>query len=81
MLVRHHSPISCVYNFDKIIIPSFSRQIYLYYRGDFQSLSYELTETNWSLVEDNDVDTYVPNVTYRILYLVYKHIPNKLVYI
>ena len=29
----------------------------------------------------NDVDTYAQNVTDRILYLVNKHIPNKLVYI
>ena len=44
-----------------------------------QSLSHELTETDWSLVKDNDVDTYAQNVTDRILYLVNKHIPNKLV--
>ena len=27
--IRYHSPIYCVYNFDKVITPSFSRQIYL----------------------------------------------------
>ena len=79
--IRYHSPIYCVYNFDKVITPSFSRQIYLYHRGDLQSLSHELTETDWSLVKDNDVDTYAQNVTDRILYLVNKHIPNKLVHI
>ena len=68
--IRYHSPTYCVYNFDKVITPSFSRQIYLYHRGDLQSLSHELTETDWSLVKDNDVDTYAQNVTDRILYLV-----------
>ena len=47
----------------------------------FPLQSHELTETDWSLVKDNDVDTYAEIVTDRILYLVNKHIPNKLVHI
>ena len=49
--IRYHSTIYCVYNFDKIITPSFSRHIYLYHRGDFQPLFHELTETDLSLCD------------------------------
>ena len=58
-----------------------SRQIYLYDRGDFQSLSHDLTEIDWSLVKDNDVDTNAQNVINRIYHLVNKQIPNKLVHV
>ena len=63
----YHSPIYCVYNVDNIITAQFSRHVY---RGDFQSLSNEWTETDWSLVKENNVDTNSQNVTGRILYLV-----------
>ena len=42
--IRYHCPVDCVYNLDKIIIPSFTRHIYLYHLGDCQTLSRELTE-------------------------------------
>ena len=75
--IRYHCPIYCVYNFDKVKTPSFTRHIYLYNRGDYQTLTHELTGTDWNSLKDNNVDVYAQNVTDRILYLVNKHIPNK----
>ena len=63
--IRYHCPIYCVYNFDKIITPSFTRHIYLYHLADYQTLS----------LKDNDIDTYAQNVTDRVLHLVNKHNP------
>ena len=79
--IRYHCPIYCVYNFDKVITPSFTRHIYLYHRGDYQTLALELTETDWNSLKDNNIDVYAQNVTNRILDLVNKHIPNKHVHI
>ena len=45
--VRYHCPIYCVFNFDKTTSPVYKRHIWLYDRGDYQSLSYELSETDW----------------------------------
>ena len=79
--IRYHCPIYCVYKFDKVITPSFTRHIYLYHRGDNETPALELTRTDWSSLKDNNVDVYAQNVTDRILYLVNKHIPNKHVHI
>ncbi|MCG8047764.1 MAG: hypothetical protein N0E48_19410, partial [Candidatus Thiodiazotropha endolucinida] len=79
--IRYHCPIYCAYNFNKITSPTYTRQIYLYHRGDYQTLSRELNETNWNSLKDDDVDIYAKNVTDAILNLVNKHIPNKTIHI
>ena len=56
--IRYHCPIYCVYNFDKVITPSFTRHIYLYHRGDYETLALELTGTDWSSLKDDNVDVY-----------------------
>ena len=61
--IRYHCPGYYVYNFDKIITPTFTRYIYLYHLGDYQTLSHELTDTDWSSLKDDDIDTYAQNVT------------------
>ena len=61
--IRYHCPIYCVYNFDKVIPQSFTGHIYLYHRGDNETLALELTRTDWSSLKDNNVDVYAQNVT------------------
>ena len=80
-IIRYHCPKYCFYNFDKLITPSLTRHIYLYHLDDYQTLSHELTEADWSSLKDNAIDIYAQNVTDRVLHLVNKHIPNKLVHI
>ncbi|MCG8047067.1 MAG: reverse transcriptase domain-containing protein, partial [Candidatus Thiodiazotropha endolucinida] len=79
--IRYHCPIYCAYNFNKITSPTYTRQIYLYHRGNYQTLSRELNETDWHSLKDDDVDSYAQNVTDAILNLVNKHIPNKTIHI
>ena len=45
--VRYHCPIYCVFDFDKTTSPVYKRHIWLHDRGDYKSLSYELSETDW----------------------------------
>ncbi|MEW8547189.1 MAG: endonuclease/exonuclease/phosphatase family protein, partial [Candidatus Thiodiazotropha sp.] len=75
--VRYHCPIYCVFKFNKVQTPVYTRKIYLYDRGNYQSISDELSETDWNKIKNNDIDIYANNLTEHILDLADKHIPNK----
>ena len=49
----------------------------MYDKGDYQSLSRDVLDTNWNILNDNDIDIDTNNVTNRIIELARKHIPNK----
>ena len=53
------------------------RHIWLYERGDYESFSQDILETNWDALKHNDIDIYARNVTDQISTLAKKHIPNK----
>ena len=75
--VRYHCPVYFVLNFHKNVAPAFYRHIMLFDRGDYQSLSRDIRETDWESLKSNDIDIYASNITNRISELVDKHIPNK----
>ncbi|MES9992770.1 MAG: endonuclease/exonuclease/phosphatase family protein, partial [Candidatus Thiodiazotropha sp.] len=75
--VRYHCPIYCVFKFNNVQTPVYTRKIYLYDRGNYQSISDELSETDWNKIKNNDIDIYANNLTEHILALADKHIPNK----
>ena len=77
--LRYHCPIYCVLNFNKTQTPTYTRNIYLYDRGDYQSLSHDLRESDWNAIKNNDIDVYANNLTEHITGLVNKHIPNKII--
>lgn len=79
--LRYHCPIYCVLHFNKYVSPTYTRQIWLYDRGDFQSLSRELEETDWNSLHNNDIDIYATNITDKILRSASKHIPNKSIHV
>ncbi|MES9992730.1 MAG: reverse transcriptase family protein, partial [Candidatus Thiodiazotropha sp.] len=78
--IRFHCPVFCVLNFDKHKSNILKRHIWLYDRGDYQSLSDELTNTNWAHLKHNDVNIYANNITEHLLNLSDKHIPNKIIH-
>ena len=45
--VRYHCPVYFVLNFHKNVAPAFYRHIRFFDRGDFQSLSRDIRETDW----------------------------------
>ena len=75
--VRYHCPVYFVLNFHKNVAPAFYRHIMLFDRGDYQSLSRDIRETDWESQKSNDIDIYASNITNRISELADKHIPNK----
>ena len=75
--VRYHCPIYFVLNFHKPVTPVVHRHIWLYERGDYESFSQDILETNWDALKHNDIDIYARNVTDQISTLAKKHIPNK----
>ena len=75
--VRYHCPVYFVLNFHKNEAPAFYRHIRLFDRGDFQSLSRDIRETDWESLKINDTDINASNITNRISELVGKHITNK----
>ena len=46
--IRYHCPVYCVFNFDKISTPVYTRHIWLYDKGDYQSFSRDLNNTDWN---------------------------------
>ena len=75
--IRYHCPVYCVLNFDKFIIPIYTRHVRLYDRGDYMSFSRDLDNTDWNSLRNDDMDTCTNNITEHITKLANKHIPNK----
>ena len=61
--IRYHCPVYCVLKFDKLITPIYTRHIWLYDRGDYESFSRDLNDMDWSSIKNNDIDEYENNIT------------------
>ena len=49
----------------------------MYDNADYQSLSRDISETDWNSFQDNNAEIYATKVTERITTLASNHIPNK----
>ena len=58
---------------------SFKRKVWLYDRGDYNSLRQETSNTNWDDIINEDLDIYATNLSNHIISLAEKQIPNKYV--
>ena len=75
--IRYHCPVYCLLNFDKISTPVYTRHIWLYDKGDYQSFSRDLNNTDWNSLKNDDINIYATNITECITKHATKHIPNK----
>ena len=75
--IRFHCPIYYVFKFNRKSSSTFTRHIWLYDRGDYDSFAREITNTDWNNLKDDDIDTYANNITNCIIGKATKHIPNK----
>ena len=75
--IRYHCPICCLLKFDNRAKSTFSRHIWLYDRFDFNAFCDEIQQTDWQLLEHDNIDTYAENVTTCLTELAKKHVPNK----
>ena len=66
-----------MFNFDKISTLVYTRHIWLYDKGDYQSFSRDLNNTDWNSLKNDDIDIYATNITECITKYATKHIPNK----
>ena len=77
--VRYHSPVYAVLKFHTKPTAVYQRHIWLYDRGDFDSMAREIQDSNWDEVKDDDVDIYAKKITDQISKLASKYIPNKII--
>ena len=77
--VRYHSPVYAVLKFHTKPTAVYQRHIWLYNRGDFDSMAREIQDSNWDEVKDDDVDIYANKLTDQISKLASKYIPNKII--
>ena len=75
--LRYHCPLYCAFNFHTTISTVFTRHIWLYDRGDYDSLSQAALNTNWELLKHNDINIYASNITDHLMDLAGQHIPNR----
>ena len=77
--IRYHCPVYCVFNFVKPVSPTYERKIYLFDRGDYQSFTNDIYDTDWNLLKSDSINTYAENVINTITSLANIHIPNKMI--
>ena len=64
--IRYHCPVLFVFNFSKNTSPILHRHSWLFDRGDCDSYSQSIQETNWSMLKNDDINIYAKNVTEKI---------------
>ena len=77
--VRYHSPVYAVLKFHTKPTAVYQRHIWLYDRGDFDSMAREIQDSNWDEVKDDDLDIYAKKLTDQFSKLASKYIPNKII--
>ena len=75
--IRYHCPVYCIFNFNKSNSEVFTRNIWLYNKGNYEALSNELYETNWNNLINDDINIYAQNITDQIIKVAKRHVPNK----
>ena len=75
--IRFHCPIYCVFKFSRKSSTTFTRHVWLYDRGDYESFARDISNADWDNLKDGNVDVYAKNVTNTIIDLATRHIPNK----
>ena len=77
--VRYHCPIYGVFKYTKASRKSYSRRIWSYDRGDYDSFRTKVANTDWDSLYDDDVNTHACNITNKLNDLTEECIPNKTV--
>lgn len=75
--VRYHCPVYCVLNFNKVKSNSYTRPIWLYDRGNYQSMNIEIANKDWDSIKHADINIYAKNLTEYLSQVAKNHIPNK----
>ena len=77
-LVQFHCPILVTLKFRKSIQKTFKREVWLYYRGNYNHYRQKLNDANWdALFTANDINEFSDNITKHIFTAAKDTIPNK----
>ena len=77
--IRYHCPVFYVLTFSKPLAPLYKRRVFIYDRGNYQTFSNGLVQTDWQILKSENINTYAENITKRITTLTNKHVPNRLI--
>lgn len=76
---RYHCPVFSIFSFKKSLVKTFSREIWLYERGDYEQLRQKVHNFNWNSIKHTDIDIYTSAFTDQLLNMAKECIPNKTV--
>ena len=74
---RYHCPVYGIFKFIKHKRKSFSRRIWRYEQGDYDSLRKKIANTDWDALTDPDINIYTRNLTDHINSLTAECVPNR----
>ena len=77
--INYHCPTYCILKFDKPKLKPFSRHIWLFHRSNYESPSQEISNTNWNMLKNDDINIYANNLTEQVIKSSKLHIPNKFI--
>ena len=81
-LIKTYATIALFFGIFKLTKPKvqcYKRHIWQYDRGDYDHMRALASITNWHSLQDDDVDKYALNLTYKILHIAKECIPNRVV--
>ena len=76
---RYHCPVYGIFKFSKHTRKSFTRRIWSFDQGDYDSLKTKVSNTVWDLLSDQDINICTRNFTDHLNLLTAECIPNKTV--
>ena len=76
-LIRYHCPVFAVFSFTKPHSKTFTREVWLYEQGDFDTLRQRVADFDWDSIKREDVNQYATNFTNILINLAKECIPNK----
>jgi hypothetical protein len=74
---RFHCPIFCFLKHKKPKIKSFTRNVWLFDKANFDLMRQNALTTDWTDTYDDNTDTYCSNITDKIKLLAHQCIPNR----
>ena len=77
--VRYHCPIFGILNIAKPKCKTHKRRVWIYNKGNFELLRRDLNFTDWTNIQDDNLNIWVDKLTKHIIHLAEKHIPNRVI--
>ena len=77
--IRYCCPVFAIFTFCKPNISSFKRHMWFYDPGNYNDFRQHLSNTDWDLLQNDDINVWVPHFTNYLLDTCKQFIPNRVV--